>query len=355
MAIESQENKTFRVIAKRLEVVNPERITEKLQAGEQVKGLWGTAPTGKPHIGYLVPLIKVAECIKAGVQVTILIADYYAYLINYDVSLEIVEYRAQYYTYLMTAVLRSLGVPASEIRIERESTFSCSVQYQRDLMRMCTVTQQDEIRAVGPEVRDTTMMSPLLCPVRQALGEVYMGCDFELGGLDQRGVFEYANKCLPRIGYEPVSYLMAAMIPGLKSGKMSSSAPADTKIMFSDSSNTVVEKIAGGDLPIGNDPTNNGIMAMFEHIVFPFRRLSSTKPSVEIRLVSGLAKQYGDYDGLKEDFAKGRVDTENLRYVLSGELNDIIGPVREEHAASSKWRVAEQLGYDMVDIASMRV
>ncbi|KAK4149920.1 hypothetical protein C8A00DRAFT_37478 [Chaetomidium leptoderma] len=355
MAIESQENMTFQTIAERLEVVNPERITEKLQAGEQVTGFWGTAPTGKPHIGYLVPLIKVAECIKAGFQVTILIGDHYAYLINYDVPLEIVEHRAQYYMYLMTAVLRSLGVPTSEIRIVTESTLSCSDPYQRDLMRMCAVTRQDEIRVVGPEIRDTAMLSPLLCPIRQALAEVYLGCDFQLGGLDQRGVFEYTRNCLPRIGYEPASHLMAAMIPGLKSAKMSSSAPADTKIMFSDSSDTVQEKIAGANLPVGNDTTNNGIMAMFEHIVFPFRRLRSTKPSIEIRLVSGVAKQYRDYDGLKEDVAKGVVDTEDLRRVLSRELNGIIGPVREEHAASSEWRLAEQLGYDMVDVVDMRL
>jgi tyrosyl-tRNA synthetase len=114
-----------------------------------------------------------------------LIADHYAYLINYDVSLEIVEHRARYYTFLVTAVLRSLGVPATGIRIERQSAFSNSPQYQRDLMRMCAVTRQDEIRAVGAEVRDTAMMSPLLCPVHQALDEVYLGCDFQLGGLDQ--------------------------------------------------------------------------------------------------------------------------------------------------------------------------
>jgi tyrosyl-tRNA synthetase len=148
------------------------------------------------------------------------------------------------------------------------------------------------------------------------------------------------------------------MIPGLRAslGKMSSSAPAGTKIMFSDSTSTVQKKIAGGDLPAGTDLSNNGIMAMFEHIVFPFRNLRlSADRCFEVRLVSGLSKAYGEYDSLKEDVAKGLVDTESLQSVLSTELTDIMEPVREEYAASTKWRLAEQLGYDMVDMDNMRI
>jgi tyrosyl-tRNA synthetase len=125
------------------------------------------------------------------------IADHYAYLINYDVSLEVVEHRARYYTFLVTAVLRSLSVPASEIRVERESAFSTSAQFQRDLMRMCAVTRQDELRAVGSEVRETAMMSPLLCPVYQALDEVYLGVDFQLGGLDQVSTSPLSDRPVP--------------------------------------------------------------------------------------------------------------------------------------------------------------
>jgi tyrosyl-tRNA synthetase len=113
------------------------------------------------------------------------IADSYAYLVNYDVSLEVVEHRAQYYACLMTAVLKSLGVPTSEIRILIESTLSFSPEFERDRMRMCAVTRIDEIRAVGPEVRDTPMISPLLCPMHQALWDAHLACDFQLGGLDQ--------------------------------------------------------------------------------------------------------------------------------------------------------------------------
>lgn len=41
---------------------------------------WGTAITGRPHCGYLVPMIKIAEFLKAGCKVKILCADLHGFL-----------------------------------------------------------------------------------------------------------------------------------------------------------------------------------------------------------------------------------------------------------------------------------
>ena len=40
-----------------------------------LKVYWGTATTGKPHIGYLKPLLKICQLLKAECEVTILFAD----------------------------------------------------------------------------------------------------------------------------------------------------------------------------------------------------------------------------------------------------------------------------------------
>ena len=56
-------------------------ITRNLQevlGGDEIKNIlksrdlalyWGTAPTGKPHIGYFVPMTKIADFLKAGCKV----------------------------------------------------------------------------------------------------------------------------------------------------------------------------------------------------------------------------------------------------------------------------------------------
>ena len=54
-----------------------DRVTKLVQKrdteSKSVQIYWGTAITGKPHIGYLVPLAKIADFIKAGCSVILII------------------------------------------------------------------------------------------------------------------------------------------------------------------------------------------------------------------------------------------------------------------------------------------
>jgi tyrosyl-tRNA synthetase len=62
------------------EIIGEAELVEKIKSGKTLKVYWGTSPTGKPHIGYFLPLIKIAHLVKAGCEVTILFADLHAYL-----------------------------------------------------------------------------------------------------------------------------------------------------------------------------------------------------------------------------------------------------------------------------------
>ena len=116
---------------------------------------------------------------------TLLVADAYGFLVNYDVPLEVVHHRSRYYTYLLIALLEALGIDGPQIRVMQESEYSTSPAFVKDSMRLCSISTQEDIKAVGLEVSTTPMFSPLLCPIHQALSEVYTASDFPLGGLDQ--------------------------------------------------------------------------------------------------------------------------------------------------------------------------
>jgi len=65
------------------EVIGTEEMTQLLQGKERpLKIYWGTATTGKPHIGYFLPLCKIADFLEAGCEVTVLFADLHAFLDN---------------------------------------------------------------------------------------------------------------------------------------------------------------------------------------------------------------------------------------------------------------------------------
>ena len=49
------------------EIVNEEELLTLLQSDKEVKAYWGTAPTGKVHIGYLIPMSKRADFLNVGV------------------------------------------------------------------------------------------------------------------------------------------------------------------------------------------------------------------------------------------------------------------------------------------------
>ena len=51
-----------------------ETIKQKLRDGKQLSLYWGTATTGKPHCGYFVPLTKLGDFLKAGIEVKVLLA-----------------------------------------------------------------------------------------------------------------------------------------------------------------------------------------------------------------------------------------------------------------------------------------
>lgn len=55
----------------------------------------------------------------------------------------------------------------------------------------------------------------MLYPLLQALDEEYLYVDAQFGGVDQRKIFTYAERFLPRIGYKKRIHLMNPMVPGL--------------------------------------------------------------------------------------------------------------------------------------------
>lgn len=50
------------------EVLGKDRLATLLQERD-LRVYWGTATTGRPHIGYFVPMVKIADFLKAGCEV----------------------------------------------------------------------------------------------------------------------------------------------------------------------------------------------------------------------------------------------------------------------------------------------
>lgn len=111
--------------------------------------------------------------------------DVYGFLVNYIHSMETVAYRQRYYHFLITAILKALGVSPSQINFVVESSLAYQKDFMVDFQRLCAIMTQMDARDTSVEVAETEQISPLLCSIHQSLSEPYLDLDIEYGGEDQ--------------------------------------------------------------------------------------------------------------------------------------------------------------------------
>lgn len=251
------------------EIVDLEKLKEILKKRD-LKIYWGTAPTSIPSFAYFVPIYKIADFLKAGCEVTILFADIHAYLDNMKSSLEQLEYRTNYYEFIIKEMLKLVKVPIEKLKFVKGSSFQLSKDYTFDLYKLSAIITLKGAKHAGANVVKQTenpKLSSLLYPLLQALDENYLKVDAQFGGTDQRKIFMLARDYMPKINYKKSIYLMNFLIPSLsKTGKMSSSEP-NSKIDFSDSNKQIKKKINKAYC-VDGEIENNGLLGILKHILF---------------------------------------------------------------------------------------
>lgn len=202
------------------EIIGEKELIEKLKLDKPLKVYWGTSPTGIPHIGYLLPLIKIAQLVKAKCEVTILFADLHAYLDAMKTTWDLLEFRTQYYELVIKSVLIELGVDLEKIKFVKGSDYQLNKEYTIDVYKFMSKITIDSAQKGGAEVvkqTDNPTLSGLVYPLLQVLDEVYLNADAELGGQDQRKIFMLSRDHIHKIGYSPSIHLMNPMIPSITS------------------------------------------------------------------------------------------------------------------------------------------
>lgn len=319
----------YNLISRNLqEVLGEDRIKEILKERD-VKLYWGTATTGKPHIAYFVPMSKIADFLRAGVEVTILFADLHAYLDNMKAPWDLLELRVQYYEHSIKAMLNSIGVPLDKLKFVKGTDYELSREYSLDVYKMTSVVTEHDAKKAGAEVVkqvDNPLLSGLLYPILQALDEEYLKVDAQFGGVDQRKIFTLAEKYLPQLGYKKRAHLMNPMVPGLTGTKMSSSEE-DSKIDLLDSPANVKKKLKKAFCEPGNIE-NNGLLSFSKHVLFPLLK-TDEKFCVPRKQEYGGDLHFLVYDELEQSFAKEIVHPGDLKAAVEIYINRLLDPIRK--------------------------
>ena len=196
------EQKRFELIKRNTEeILGESELKKLLKEKKNLVAYWGTAPTGKPHIGYFLPAIKISDLIKAGFKVKILLADLHAALDN--VPWSILEKRYLYYKEIIPLLIRTVGANVKNLEFVKGSDFQLGAEYMFDVLKMSSfVSVHDANKAASEVVKmgKNPKLSGLIYPIMQAVDEQYLNVNVQLGGTDQRKIMVLARENLPKLG-----------------------------------------------------------------------------------------------------------------------------------------------------------
>lgn len=317
------------------EIINKDSLLELAEtAGRQLKGYWGTAPTGRPHIAYLFPILHISRLVKAGVKMTILVADYHAALDNNKTEWEALHSRTEYYIVVIRELLRLTGIDPDSVRFVKGTDHQRgNPAYLDDLLRLSTKITVGHAKKATAEVVKCSNDPPLsncIYPLMQVLDEEHIGCDFELGGVDQRKIFMFGIDHLPKIGYRKTrSYLMTSMIHSLgKGGKMSAS-DRKTKIDLLDSEEEIKKK-CNKAFAVDGQIEENGMMDLFRYIIFQMPQILKIGVTVKRPDTYGGNIHFNTYEEMARSYADKAVASVDLKGALGDYISEILRPLREK-------------------------
>ena len=169
------DNKSWLITRNLQEVMGGDQSVSAMETIMMIRPLhiyWGTATTGVPHIGYFVPMAKIADFLRAGCKVTILLADLHAHLDSMKTPIDLLTHRINFYREIILMMLDTIGVDSAKLSFVVGSTFQLSTPYTLDMYRLATMTTYRNATKAGADVvkeSSNPTLGPMLYPLLQAL------------------------------------------------------------------------------------------------------------------------------------------------------------------------------------------
>lgn len=289
----------------------------------------GYAPTGMMHIGHFTTIRKLADFLKAGFTVKVLVADIHAELDIEKSPPGLIDARSEYYEKAIRGMLDAAGVSGG-VQFVRGSDYQHDAEYQKGymhLMENTTVTRAE--RAVNEVVRHEESMkaSGVLYPFMQIYDCVALDVDIAYAGVDQRRIYMLGREALPKIGEEKPTCVFAPLLSGLTGGKMSASDAA-SKIGIHDDADTVREKVGEAYCP-AQEVEDNGVLEYVRYLIFPILQQRGDPFVVERPEKYGGDAEFDSYEALEDAFVAGDLHPADLKEAAGGYVADVLQPVQD--------------------------
>jgi tyrosyl-tRNA synthetase len=325
----------YRLVARNTaEVVTEEELRTLLDEDPTI--YIGYAPTGEMHIGHFTTIRKLADFLRVGLDIKVLIADLHAHLDDEKSPFPLLDARSAYYREAITGMVEAAGASPEEIEFVQGREVELSAEYSLDLLRMAADTTVSRVGRAGSEVvrqSENPKLGSLVYPLLQSLDVAALDADIAYGGIDQRGIYMLSREVLPEHGHDAPVCLFAPLLSGLTGGKMSASE-AGSSVSVTDDAEAVREKVLDAYCPQG-EAEDNGILEFLRYLVFP---ILNDRDEGDDRFVVSRPEEYGgdvsygSYEDLEREFLAEELHPQDLKAATARYIDDAVSPIRKRFA-----------------------
>lgn len=324
-------------------------LAERIASGTAAKGYIGFEPSGSVHLGWVLVANKISDFVEAGLDFTILLADWHA-MINDKLggNLESIRACGAY----MEHCFKALGVPTDRLKFVYANDLVADPKYWQTVLDVAKSTSLARVKRamdiMGRSADDGEKdFSKFIYPSMQVADIFYMDMDLAYGGLDQRHAHMLCRDVAKKLKLKAPVAIHTPLIPGLKAdgrmdpleAKMSKSDP-DSGIMIHDSADDLKRKLKKAHCPQG-ELEGNPVIALLRDVVFPTnqRRAERTGEPMGPFVIDrpekfGGPMEFKDFDEVAAAFSEGGLHPMDLKNGVAAALADLLKPVEEYFATN---------------------
>jgi tyrosyl-tRNA synthetase len=338
-----------RLTANSEEIVTIEELKSVLNK-EKPRAYIGFEPSGTVHLGWKICTNKILDFLESGIDFTILLADWHAYINDkLEGDIEKIKLCGKY----MEDCFSAMGIEKDKVNFVYASDYIGDPKYWELVLRTSKATSIARVKRamdiMGRDEKEAEKdLSKLFYPAMQVSDIFYLNLDIAYGGMDQRHAHMLARDVSKKIGRKPPVAIHTPLLTGLQAGgrmnpievKMSKSKP-DSMISIHDNPDTVKRKINKAFCP-ERQVEDNPILEICKYVIFP--ELKNETFLIKRPEKFGGTLEFKEYNELVQAF-ENDLHPLDLKNATTDYINKILEPVHryfEKH--SENYNKMKELG-----------
>lgn len=313
-----------------LEIVTTEELRSLLETKSKPTAYIGYEPSGLVHTGQLITAAKILDMQNAGIEVTVFLADWHAF-INDKVGGRIEDIRVcgEY----MKECFLAAGVKDSAKFVWASDLIDHS-SYWEKFLRIAKASSLMRIKRamtiMGRNEDEAEIdASKVMYPPMQAADIFELGVDIAYAGMDQRRAHMLARDAAEKLGWKKPIALHTPLLMSLTGGermdpveaKMSKSKP-DSAVYMHDSPQEIQRKLKNAFCP--PEVEGNPVIDLLNLIVFP--QMGSMR--IDRPAKYGGPVEFKSNDELVAAYSSGKLHPQDLKKGAADAIIQILAPIR---------------------------